>query len=71
MERTAHPLQPAVERIIKAARRLTRTADEFWPEHPEAIGEDLEALAGAMEHYGHEVDRIPAAQIEALEGTPF
>jgi hypothetical protein len=64
MNRTPHPLNPAVDRIINAARRLVRTADEFWPEYPEAIGEDLEALGDAFDHYGREADALPVIGLD-------
>ena len=37
-----------VERIIRAARSLTKCADEFWPAHPYAIEEYLDALIVAV-----------------------
>lgn len=41
-------LRKDVERQIAAARALVRAADEFWPEHPEAIDEPLGALQDAV-----------------------
>jgi len=41
-----------VKGIADAARAFLRTYDEFFPEYPEAIGEDLAALIDAVDKLG-------------------
>jgi hypothetical protein len=38
-----------VQRVAEAAHRFAATAAEFLPEHPDAIGEDLQALVEAVD----------------------
>lgn len=38
-----------IDRLIRVARAFVRTADEFWPDHPNALGVDIVALEAAIE----------------------
>lgn len=49
----------AFGRVVEAARRFVRTADEFGDDHPEACGEDMEALVSAIDAEGRAWDDGP------------
>lgn len=57
----------AFKGVVEAARRFVRTADEFADDHPEACGEDYEALVNAIDAEGRTWDEGPDAQPVALE----
>jgi hypothetical protein len=38
----------AIEAVAEAARRFAASYAEFWPDHPAAIADDLEALERAV-----------------------
>lgn len=63
----------AFKGVVEAARRFVRTADEFADDHPEACGEDYEALVNAIDAEGRTwdgddftVQSEPGAAIEVL-----
>ena len=56
----------AFKRVVEASRRFVRTADEFGDDHPEACGEDMEALVSALDAEGRVWDEAPALPV-ALE----
>jgi hypothetical protein len=43
-----------VAKVVEEARRLVKLADEFMPEYPGAIGEQLDALIDAVDGLGEE-----------------
>ena len=49
----------AFKGVVEAARRFVRTADEFADDHPEACGEDYEALVNAIDAEGRTWDEGP------------
>lgn len=57
----------AFKRVVDAARRFVRTADEFSDDFPEACGEDLQALEEALDDQARAWDEGPDAPPVALE----
>jgi hypothetical protein len=43
-----------IQKVIDAARRFVRCADEFFPEYPDAVGECLDPLIDAIDALGDE-----------------
>lgn len=41
--------QEAIDNLVHCARRFVECADEFWPEHPNALGEFLDELDAARD----------------------
>lgn len=66
----------AIQRVIERARDLVRAGDEFFPEHPEALGERMQALDKAQAkltaiYDARPTEGLPLPAVEGLGDAPL